>query len=120
MPKAKISLKNSKLIFKNDKIFNSKSIGSKSPFLGMKNKSFVSSNSRPQKVNLKEGLNKHYNNYFKSKNIFAKFSAPKNKRKVITINMNINQNFLSTSSKIYNDDTNNKTTSRTAPLSEQT
>ena len=120
MPKTKISLKNSKLILKNDKIFNSKSIGSKSPFLGMKNKSFVSSNSRPQKVNLKEGLNKHYNNYFKSKNIFAKFSAPKNKRKVITINMNINQNFLSTSSKIYNDDTNNKTTSRTAPLSEQT
>ena len=120
MPKAKISLKNSKLNLKNDKILNSKSIGSKSPFLGMKNKSFVSSNSRPQKVNLREGLNKHYNNYFKSKNIFAKYSVPKKKRKVITINMNINQNFLSTSSKIYNDDTNNKTTSRTAPLSEQT
>lgn len=120
MPKSNFSLKNSRIIFKNDKIFNSKNIGSKSPILGFKNKSFVSSKSRPQKVNLKEGLNMHYNNYFKSKNIFAKFTAPKNKRKVITINMNINQNFLSTSSKIYNDDTNNKTTSRTAPLSEQT
>ena len=115
MPK---SLKNSRILFKNDKIYNSKNIGSKSPLLRLKNKSFVSPNSRPQKVNLKEGLNKHYNNYFKSKNIFAKFSAPKNKRKVITINMNINQNFLSSSSKINNDD--NKTTSRTAPLSEQT
>ena len=120
MPKSNFSLKNSRIIFKNDKIFNSKNIGSKSPLLGYKNKSFVSPNSRPRKMNLKEGLNMHYNNYFKSKNIFAKFSAPKNKRKVITINMNLNQNFLSASSKIYNDDTNNKTTSRTAPLSEQT
>ena len=120
MPKSKISLKNSRIIFKNDKIFNSKNIGQKSPLLGLKNRNLLLSKSRPQKMNLKEGLNMHYNNYFKSKNIFAKFSAPKNKRKVITINMNINQNFLSTSSKINNDDTNNKTTSRTAPLSDQT
>ena len=119
IPRSKISLNknNSKNSFSNSNIFNNKKQISKSPFLRIKNKNFLSSSNISSKLNPKKGLNTHYNNFFKSKNIFAKYGS-KNKPKVITINMNINQNFLSTSSKNNNNDTNNKSP-RTAPFIEQ-
>ncbi len=123
IPRSKISLNknNSKISFSNSNIFNNKKQISKSPFLRVKNKNFLSSSNLSSKMNQKKGLNTHYNNFFKSKNIFAKYGS-KNKPKVITINMNINQNFLSTSSKNnnnINNDSINKSTPRTAPFIEQ-
>jgi len=121
LPMSKISLNknNSKISFSNSHIFNNKKQISKSPFLRVKNKNFLSSSNISNRMNQKKGLNTHYNNFFKSKNIFAKYGS-KNKPKVITINMNINQNFLSASSKNNNNnDTNNKSTPRTAPFIEQ-
>ena len=123
IPRSKISLNknNSKISYSNSNIFNNKKQISKSPFLRVKNKNFLSSSNLSSKMNQKKGLNTHYNNFFKSKNIFAKYGS-KNKPKVITINMNINQNFLSTSSKNnnnINNDSNNKSTPRTAPFIEQ-
>ena len=120
VPRSKISLNknNSKTSLSNSNIFNNKKQISKSPFLRIKNKNFLSSSNISNRLNQKKGLNTHYNNFFKSKNIFAKYGS-KNKPKVITINMNINQNFLSTSSKNNNNDTNNKSTPRTAPFIEQ-
>ena len=96
IPKTKFTLNknNSKMRFgnANNNIFKN---NQKSPFLGFKNKNYLSSN----KFNTKNGSNLHYNNIFKSKNIFSIPGGHKSKPKVITINMNINQNFLSTSSK---------------------
>ena len=113
LPKSKITLNksNSRIGFGNNNIIKSKQ---KSPFLGFKNRNFLSTNSISTKMNLKNGSNIHYNNFFKSKNIFALPGMHKSKPKVITINMNINQNFLSTSSKNNNIDinTNNKNTPR--------
>ena len=113
LPKSKITLNksNSRIGFGNNNIIKSKQ---KSPFLGFKNRNFLSTNSISSKMNLKNGSNIHYNNFFKSKNIFALPGMHKSKPKVITINMNINQNFLSTSSKNNNIDinTNNKNTPR--------
>jgi serine/threonine protein phosphatase PrpC len=106
-PKSRITLNknNSKISFGNSNIKNKKI-----PFLGLKNRNFLSTNSLSNKMN-KNHLNMHYNNFFKSKNIFA--GIKKNKPKVITINMNINQNFLSTSSKNNIDNSHNKNTPRT-------
>ena len=112
LPKSKITLNksNSRIGFGNNNIKSKQ----KSPFLGFKNRNFLSTNSISTKMNLKNGSNIHYNNFFKSKNIFALPGMHKSKPKVITINMNINQNFLSTSSKNNNIDinTNNKNTPR--------
>ena len=126
IPKSKITLnkKNSINAFSSNNIFKNKKLKSNSPFLGHKNKNFLSSSSISNKAKAKNGLNIHYNNIFKSKNIFAKFGPNKNKPKVITINMNINQNFSSISSKTNNNNNNNdisnKTTPKTVtPLNEQ-
>ena len=116
LPKSKISLNksNSKPSFGNNNLKNKKI-----PFLGLKNKNFLSTNSIHNKINLKNGANIHYNNFFKSKNIFA--GMQKNKPKVITINMNINQNFLSTSSKNNNMEMSlSKNTPRTSQLNNNT
>ena len=110
LPKSKISLNksNSRISFGNHNIKNKKV-----PFLGLKNRNFLSTNSMNNKMNNKGFPNIHYNNFFKSKNIFA--GMQRQKPKVITINMNINQNFLSTSSKNNNMDTSlNKNTPRTS------
>ena len=118
VPKSKFSLhKNSSKIGFGNNFLKNKKTNQNSPFLGMKNKNYLSSN----KFNTKGGLNLHYNNIFKSKNIFSIPGGYKNKPKVITINMNINQNFLSTSSKnnLSNNNNNiNKASPRTPPLSE--
>ena len=122
IPKSRFTLKksNSKTSFAKSSTFINKKNNLKSPILGYKSKNFASSNTFHNKNKAKNGLNIHYNNFFKSKNIFA---INKNKPKVITINMNINQNFLSTSSKsnINNIDlnNNNKATPRTFPLIDQ-
>ena len=72
--------------------------GNKSPIFGTKKKNILSANSISNKsLYPKNNVNSHYSNIFKSKNIFS--TVQKNKPKVITINMNINQNYLSTSSK---------------------
>ena len=72
--------------------------GNKSPIFGIKKKNILSANSISNKsLYPKNNVNSHYSNIFKSKNIFS--TVQKNKPKVITINMNINQNYLSTSSK---------------------
>ena len=122
IPKSRFTLNkgNSKTNFGKNNIFINKKNNLKSPILGLKNKNFGSSNTFHNKNKAKNGLNIHFNNFFKSKNIFA---INKNKPKVITINMNINQNFLSTSSKsnLNNIDlnNNNKTTLKTFPLVDQ-
>ena len=122
IPKSRFTLNKSqsKTSFGKNNIFINKKNNQKSPILGYKSKNFGSLNTFHYKNKAKNGLNIHYNNFFKSKNIFA---INKNKPKVITINMNINQNFLSTSSKsnINNIDinNNNKTTPRTIPLLDQ-
>ena len=117
-PKSKITLnRNNSKIGKNN-IF--KPQNQKLKYKGFKNKNFLSSNLFPNKMKSKSGLNTHYNNIFKSKNIFSFKGGFKNKPKVITINMNINQNFLSTSSKnIINNEMNHKETPRTFPLMDQ-
>ena len=124
IPKSKITLNksNTKIGFGNNGLFKNKTKNQKSPFLGFKNKNFLSTSSLNNKMRGKNGLNIHYNNIFKSKNIFAIPGINKSKPKVITINMNINQNFLSTSSKHNinsNELTNNKNTPRTDPLLDQ-
>ena len=115
VPKSKFSLnKNTSRIGFGNNIF--KKNNQNSPFLSIKNKNYLSSN----KFKTKGGLNIHYNNIFKSKNIFSYPGGYKNKPKVITINMNINQNFLSTSSKnnLGNNNNIHKASPRTPPLTE--
>ena len=119
IPKSKINLKNnySKIGTNNF----GKAQNHKLKLNGLKNKNFLSSNLIPKKNVKKNGLNTHYNNIFKSKNIFSFPGGYKNKPKVITINLNINQNFLSASSKnINNNEINNtKTTPQTPSLIDQ-
>ena len=76
-------------------------IGNKSPNLGSKKKSILQSNNSISNKLLypKNNVNSHYSNIFKSKNIFSINNIHKNKPKVITISMNINQNYLPSSSK---------------------
>ena len=121
IPKSKFTLNksNSKLGFGSN-LLNYKKYSQKSQCFGFKNNNFHSSNPIFSRINSKNGLNIHYNNFFKPKNIFA-FQGNKHKPKVITINMNINQNFVSTSSKINinNNQINNKNaTPTTFPLTE--
>ena len=107
--KQKIGLtkSNSKLNTGNSNLKQNKS-GNKSPTPGIKKKNILSANSISNKsLYPKNNANSHYSNIFKSKNIFS--TVQKNKPKVITINMNINQNYLSTSSK-HNLNDINKTT----------
>ena len=88
--------------------FKQNKLGNKSPILSLKKKNILSSNSISSKsLYPKNNVNSHYSNIFKAKNIFS--TVQKNKNKVITINMNINQNYLSTSSK-HNFNDINKTT----------
>ena len=101
--KQKIGLtkSNSKLNF-NSNLKQNKS-GNKSPIFELKKKNILSVNSiSNKKLYPKNNVNSHYSNIFKSKNIFS--TVQKNKPKVITINMNINQNYLSTSSKHNSND----------------
>ena len=123
IPKSRITLNksNSKLGFGSNILKNKKNNQNSQPF-GLKNKNFLSSNPLNNRMKAKNGLNIHYNNFFKPKNIFAMVKGHKHKPQVITINMNINQNFLSTSSKnnINSSElTHNKTTPRTFPLLEK-
>ena len=123
-PKSKITLNKSstRIGFGNNGLYKNKKNNQKSPFLGFKSKNFLSTSSLHNKMRAKNGLNIHYNNIFKSKNIFAIPGLNKSKPKVITINMNINQNFLSTSSKnnaSSNELTNNKNTPRSYPILDQ-
>ena len=97
--KQKIGLtkSNSKLNLGNNNLKQNRG-GNKSPIFGIKKKNILSANSISNKsLYPKNNVNSHYSNIFKSKNIFS--TVQKNKPKVITINMNINQNYLSTSSK---------------------
>ena len=89
--------------------------GNKSPNITLKKKNILQSNSISNKLLYpKNNVNSHYSNKFKSKNIFAINNIHKNKPKVITINMNINQNYLSSSSKSnLNDISQNKDSTRT-------
>ena len=89
--------------------------GNKPPNIGFKKKNIFQSNSNSNKLLYpKSNANSHYSNIFKSKNIFSINNIHKNKQKVITINMNINQNYLSSSSKSNLSDINqNKDSIRT-------
>ena len=100
-PKSKVKLvlskSSSKLNLGKNNLKQNK-IGNKSPMFSLKKKNILASNSISSKsLYPKNNINSHYSNIFKSKNIFS--TVQKNKNKVITINMNINQNYLSTSSK---------------------
>ena len=100
-PKSKVQLglskSNSKFNFDKKNLKQNK-IGNKSPIFSMKKKNILAANSISSKsLYPKNNINSHYSNIFKAKNIFS--TVQKNKNKVITINMNINQNYLSTSSK---------------------
>ena len=90
-------------------------IGNKSPTLGLKKKNFLPQNQFSNKsLYPKNNTKFHYSNKFKSKNIFSNHNIIKNKPKVITINMNINQNYLSSSSKHNSNDRNqNKDATKT-------
>ena len=100
-PKSKVKLvlskSSSKLNLGKNNLKQNK-IGNKSPMFSLKKKNILASNSISSKsLYPKNNINSHHSNIFKSKNIFS--TVQKNKNKVITINMNINQNYLSTSSK---------------------
>ena len=100
-PKSKVQLglskSGSKFNFNKNNLKQNK-IGNKSPISSMKKKNILAANSISSKsLYPKNNINSHYSNIFKAKNIFS--TVQKNKNKVITINMNINQNYLSTSSK---------------------
>ena len=100
-PKSKVQLGLSKSSSKfnfDKKNLKQNKIGNKSPMFSMKKKNILAANSISSKsLYPKNNINSHYSNIFKAKNIFS--TVQKNKNKVITINMNINQNYLSTSSK---------------------
>ena len=100
-PKSKVKLvlskSSSKLNLGKNNLKQNK-IGNKSPMFSLKKKNILASNSISSKsLYPKNNINSHHSNIFKSKNIFS--TVQKNKNKVITINMNINQNYLSSSSK---------------------
>ena len=108
---SKLNLVNSRSNLKQYKI------GNKSPILGFQKKNILQANSISNSNKLlypKNNVSSHYSNIFKSKNIFSINNIHKNKPKVITINMNINQNYLSSSSKNnFNDRNVNKDTTKT-------
>ena len=108
---SKLNLGNSRSNLKQCKI------GNKSPIYGLKKKNVLQMNSVASSNKLlypKNNVSSHYSNIFKSKNIFSINNIHKNKPKVITINMNINQNYLSSSSKNnFNDRNINKDTTKT-------
>ena len=108
---SKLNLGNSRSNLKQFKI------GNKSPIFGLKKKNVLQMNSVANSNKLlypKNNVSSHYSNIFKSKNIFSINNIHKNKPKVITINMNINQNYLSSSSKNnFNERNINKDTTKT-------
>jgi serine/threonine protein phosphatase PrpC len=87
-----LSKNNSKINFGKNKLKQNKPLRNKSPILSIRQNNKIK-NFFPKFNN---------NNVFKPKNIFSNQKNNKNKNKVITINMNINQNFLSTSLKHNN------------------
>ena len=109
-----LSKSNSKLYLGNNNLKQYK-IGTKSPLSQLKKKNLLQSNlySNNKYLFPKNNISSHHGNKFKSKNIFSNNNIIKNKPKVITINMNINQNYLTSSKPNLNDRNLNKDSTKT-------